>query len=236
MSGQESIGWLPSWPPWAGQFIPVVFGGRWAEGRHVTANSKENIEAWTWVQENFARKIPRAKLAEFTEGLRSYQSPDNPFYTGRIAIENNGVWERNLASIFAPKLEIAVAEFPGKVTRATYVTIDALAIPRGARHPEQALEFIHWLVKQENLEYLALAQQKFTPLKNHSDNFFAEHKNPYIRIFIDLAQSPNATYFPHLPYVQRYKREIKNSYQKMLRMEASTSEVLNELQTKMSSQ
>lgn len=235
IQGSNTVGWLPSWPPWAGQFIPVVFGGRWARDGQVTANSAENVAAWTWVQDNFARKIPRDKLAEFTEGLRSYQSPDNPFYTGRIAIENNGVWERNLANIFAPKIEIAIANFPGKVTQATYVTIDALAIPRGAKHPEQALEFMHWLLRQDNLEYLALAQQKFTPLKQHSEEFFAKHPNPYIKTFIDLAQSPNATYFPQLAFVQRYKREIKNSYQKMLRMELSAQEALDELQTKMQS-
>jgi ABC-type glycerol-3-phosphate transport system substrate-binding protein len=232
MNSAQEIGWLPSWPPWAGQFIPIVFGGRWAKDGVPTANSPENIKAWTWVQENFARKIPKDRLAAFTEGLKSYQSPDNPFYTGRIALENNGVWERNLAKIFAPKIAVEVVEFPGLVPKATYVTVDALAIPHYAKHPKEAYEFMLWLLKQENLEYLALAQQKFTPLKSHSPEFFARHPNPYIKIFIDLAQSPNASYFPQLKNVQEYKREIRNSYQKMLRLEASAQEVLDELQLK----
>jgi len=232
MNGTQEIGWLPSWPPWTGQFIPVLFGGRWAVDGVPTANSPANIQSWTWVQENFARKIPQDRLAAFTEGLKSYQSPDNPFYTGVIAVENNGVWERNLAKIFAPEINVEVKKFPGLVEGATYVTVDALAIPRYARHPEQAYQFMLWLLRQENLEYLALAQQKFTPLNSHSPEFFKRHGNPYIKTFIELAQSPNATYFPHLKFVQKYKREIKNSYLKMLRMEASAKQVLDELQAK----
>ena len=239
----DTIGWLPSWPPWSGKFIVSAFGGDWN-----VANSPENIAAWTWVQENFARKIPKDKLAAYTEGFHSYQSPDNPFYAGHIAIENSGVWEYNLAGIFAPKMKVMVAPFPKSVIArsavsatsrssngyATQVTVDALAIPRGAKHPEQALEFMQWLLKQENLEYLALAQKKFTPLKNHSAEFFTKHTNPYIKVFIDLANSPNASYFPQVAYANRYKREIKEAYLRVLRLEQSPKEALDELQEKFS--
>ena len=115
------------------------------------------------------------------------------------------------------------------------MSVDALAIPRGAKHAEEALEFMQWLLKQENLEYLALAQRKFTPSKIHSDEFFTKHANPYIRVFIDLANSPNATYFPQVAYANRYKREIKEAYLKVLRMEASPKEALDELRIKQTS-
>ena len=233
---QPHIGWLPSWPPWSGKFIVSAFGGDWQ-----VANSPENVRAWTWVQDNFASKIPKDKLAAFTEGFHAYQSPDNPFYSGRIAIENSGVWEYNLAGIFAPKMEVVVAAFPsviatlseekGKQSNAgTQVAVDALAIPRDAKHPQEALKFMQWLAKQENLEYLALAQKKFSPLKKISSGFFDKHPNPYIKTFVDLANSPSATYFPQVSYSSRYKREIKAAYLKVLRMEAKPQEALDELQ------
>jgi multiple sugar transport system substrate-binding protein len=237
--GFREIGWLPSWPPWAGQFIPVVFGGTWGKKNSqgdivLTANSQENIRAWTWVQENFAKKIPKDKLAAFTEGFHAYQSPDNPFYVGKIALENNGVWELNLAGKFAPRLQIKAAPFPSNDhPLATQVTVDALAIPKGAQNPELAMQFIKWLLQQENLEYLALAQKKFTPLNTVSLDFIKQHPNPYIETFISLAKSPNAVYFPQVKCVQKYKREIKESYNKMLRLEISPEEALNELQQKM---
>jgi multiple sugar transport system substrate-binding protein len=230
---QPPVAWLPSWPPWAGKFIVSSFGGSWGDANGVTANLPENIAAWSWVQDNFASKIPKDKLAAFTEGFHAYQSPDNPFYSGRIAIENSGVWEHRLAGIFAPNMEVVVAPFPSfEKTLATLVNIDALAIPLKAKHPQEAQQFIKWLHKQENLEYLALAQGKFTPLKNHSAEFFSRHENPYINIFIELSNSPHASYFPQVDFANRYKREIKAAYLKVLRMEASAQEVLDELQEK----
>lgn len=234
----KHIGWLPSWPPWSARFLPVLFGGRWAEvdtnGEvKITANSDENIAAWTWVQQKIASKIPADKLAAFTEGFSAYQSPDNPFYTGRIALENNGVWEENLASKFAPDLDLEIVPFPGTVKQATLVTVDALAIPKGSKNSKKAFEFIRWLLKPENIEYLALKQKKFSPLKKVSDDFYAQHTNPYIKVFVDLANSPNAVYFPQVSFVQMYRREIKSAYNKMLRRELSAKEALDELQKAM---
>ena len=278
-SVMSDVAWLPSWPPWAGRFIPAMFGGSWGDESHITANSPENIRAWTWVQENFARKIPRDKLAAFTEGFKAYQSPDNPFYVGRIGIENNGVWERNLASKFAPKMQVVVAAFPYAVIASeakhsknvtdvtflrsqpqvqngllrryaprndkasarddddapTVVSVDALAIPRGAKHPELAQKFAEWLLEAEQVEYLALKQAKFSPLREVSTGFISKHPNPYIGTFIALANSPNAIYFPQLPCVQRYRREIGDAYNSMLRMEVTAREALDKLQQTMDS-
>ncbi len=258
----SDVAWLPSWPPWAGRFIPIVFGGSWGDEEHITANSPENIRAWTWVQENFARKIPRDRLAAFTEGFKAYQSPDNPFYAGRIAIENSGVWERNLATKFAPKMNVVVAAFPhasqisrhpersegspsfaqriGIATPAsrvrndyTLVSVDALAIPRGAKHPELAKKFAEWLLEPEQVEYLARAQAKFSPLRETSSKFIANHPNPYIETFIALANSPHAIYFPQLSCVQRYRREIGDAYNRVLRMEVTAKQALDDLQKTM---
>lgn len=232
------IAWHPSWPPWVGKFIPVVFGASWAEKQKdgsykITANSKENIQAWTWVEKNFVKTNGQKKLQSFVEGFSSYQSPDNPFYRGKILLENNGVWEKNLASIFAPQIEISISAFPGRVKDASYVTADCLAIPKSAKNKQEAKLFMQWLLKQENLEYLALAQGKFIPLKNHSEEFFTKHRNQYIKTFIELASSPNTKYFPQLSFSNRYKREIKNAYEKVIKAQLSAKEALDELQSSM---
>lgn len=231
--------WMPSWPPWTGKFMPIVFGGNWgkqeADGSWiVTANSKENIEAWTWVQDNFASKLKPGELASFTEGFSSYQSPDNPFYAGKVAIETSGVWEKNLAKIYNPNMNVEIAPFPGKLSMPTLVSVDALAIPKVAKNKKEAQEFMLWLLEQGNVESLALAQAKFSPLKEVSENFYFEHSNPYIKVFVDLANSPNAKFFPQLPFIKRYERAIKEYYDKVLRMEMSAKDALNALQEKFS--
>ncbi len=244
-SSMNFVAWMPSWPPWSSRFSVLLFNGSWADGENITANSEANIRAWSWLQNKIASKMPQDKIAAFTEGYKAYQSPDNPFYAGRIGMENSGVWEYNLAKRFAPKMRVTVSAFPhdesafpqcrsGDASCApTLVSVDALAIPRGAAHPDLALKFMRWLLETEHIEYLAKAQGKFSVLKEFSPSFIQGHPNPHIEIFIKLANSPNAVYFPQLACVQSYRREISSAYSKLLRLELSPREALNQVQNKM---
>ena len=230
---KDSIAFIPSWPSWFGEFLPAYFGGSWTdkEGK-VTANSKENIEAWQWIENNFIAKMPAEKILSFSEGFGAYQSPDNPFYSGKVAIEASGVWEKKLATIYAPKMNVEVSAFPGKMKDATYLSVNALAIPRNAPNKKEALMFLKWLLKPENVEYLALDQKQFTPYNEHSDKFFEEHENPFIRTFINLGKSPNAQFMPQVKFLTRYKKEIKSAYDKVIRRQQTAQEALDELQEK----
>lgn len=224
---------LPSWPSWFAEVLPLYFGGDWVDNNgQVSANSQANIEAWQWIEKNFIEKIPEEKILSFTEGFGAYQSPDNPFYSQKIALELNGIWEQNLAKIYAPNLNIAVKAFPGKIKNATLVRIDALAIPKNAKNKKEAQILLNWLLQKENLEFIALEQKKFTAYKTHSNNFFAKHENPYIKTFIELAQSKNAKFFPKLSFANRYKKEIRNAYDQMIRKQKTAKQALDELQEK----
>ena len=254
-SNYNEFGWLPTWPIWSGRFIVTAFGGKWAEKQDgtarkrassrlrrtndykITANTPENIKAWEWVLENFIKKIPQEKLQGFIEGNISYQSPDNPFYAGQVALETSGVWEYGFAKKFSPNYQVEVKAFPSFNLQApTEIAVDALAIPKGAKNPDKALYFMLWLLKKENINYLALSQSKFPPLKlsqSEEREFIKKHPNPYIEVFMDLAESSNAVYFPHLSFSKEYKREIKKAFDKVLRLEMSPKEALDDLQNRM---
>jgi multiple sugar transport system substrate-binding protein len=265
-SNFNEFGWLPTWPIWSGRFIVTAFGGKWAEKQDgtarkqshdykITANTPENIKAWEWVLENFIKKIPQEKLQGFIEGNISYQSPDNPFYAGQVALETSGVWEYGFAKKFSSNYQVEVKAFPSfspqeidarntvpRLKRVnnheapTEIAVDALAIPKGAKHPDKALYFMLWLLKKENINYLALSQSKFPPLKlgeSEKREFIKKHPNPYIKVFMDLAESSNAVYFPHLSFSKEYKREIKKAFDKVLRLEMSPKEALDDLQRRM---
>ncbi|MCH2228376.1 MAG: extracellular solute-binding protein [Candidatus Caenarcaniphilales bacterium] len=241
----KQFGFLPTWPIWTGRMSVYLFHGAWAKplddsSYEITANLPENIRAWNWLLDNFISKIPQDELQAFIEGKISYQSPDNPFYSGKVAIESNGIWEHGFVKKFASQYEIKVKAFPDidGVTEnpPTELTVDALAIPRGARHYRETMEFISWLLSKENISYLAKEQNKFPPLKlseEEEKDFVENHKHPYVDVFMDIAKSKNAYYFPHLSFSKEYKREIKKAFDYVLRLEKSPEEALNDLQFKM---
>ena len=60
-----------------------------------------------------------------------------------------------------------------------------------------------WLLKEENISYLAKEQNKFPTIKLSPEKrkeFLKNHKHPYIEVFMDLAESKTAYHFPHLSF------------------------------------
>ena len=229
------IGFLPSWPSWAFGLYGVIFGGKWGEpdGKSITANNPKNIEAWNWAQ-SFIKKLGGKNIQTFQEEFGNYQGPNNPFYTGKIALEVNGVWEGNFIPRFAPDLKWAVAPMPSKDGKLiTIVDTDCILIPKGSKHPKEAFEFIKWLMKPENLEELCIAQGKFSPLiYSDREDFIKEHPHPYIKVFIDLARSKDAIFFPQATFYEFYRRELKRAFEAVMRLNKTPEEVLNEVQKK----
>ncbi|MBI3590484.1 MAG: ABC transporter substrate-binding protein [Candidatus Melainabacteria bacterium] len=230
------IGFLPSWPSWSFGFYALLFGGNWGdtEGGRITANNPKNIEAWRWAQ-SFAKKLGARNIQTFQEGCGNYQGLNNPFYSGKIAIETNGVWEGNFIKNFAPDIKWGVAPMPasdGRLT--TIVDCDCILIPKGAKHPHEAFEFIKWLLKPENIEELCTLQGKFSPLiYSDRDDFIKKHPHPFIKVFIDLAKSKDAMFFPQATFYELYRRELKRAFESVMKLEKDPKDALDEVQEKM---
>ena len=229
-------GFLPSWPSWVFGFYGVIFGGKWGDLKSgkITANNPFNIEAWEWAQ-SLVKRLGSKNVQTFQEEFGNYQGPNNPFYTQMIALEINGVWEGNFISRFAPQIKYGVAPMPTKnKAPITIVDTDCILIPKGSKHPKEAFEFIKWLIQPENLEELCTLQGKFSPLI-YSDrvDFIKKHPHPYIKIFIDLAKSKSATFFPQNTFYEQYRRELKRAFESVMRLEKEPKEALDEVQRKM---
>ena len=160
----------------------------------MTFDSPENVEGYRWV-ESFPERFGAEELQRFQSGVgKNFDSPQNPFFTGKIAMVMQGVWMANFIAQHAPDLEWGAAAFPTAVPGlydAAIADCDSICIPSGARHPEEAFEFMQFLCSQEGSELLNMGQRKFTPLKKVSPEFIENHPNPYIRVFVELAASPN---------------------------------------------
>ena len=185
----------------------------------VTFDCPQNLDAYRWVA-SYSKRYGVEELRRFQSGFsNNYATPQNAFFSERVAMVLQGVWLSNVISQFAPTLEWAAAPFPSAVPGLDNVTIaecDAIAIPAGARHPDEAFEFIRYLCSQEGIEMLCMAQQKFTPLKAVSPDFIAKHPNKYISLFIDLARSPNAYYAPPLSMWFEYSDEIASAFDQLM--------------------
>jgi multiple sugar transport system substrate-binding protein len=229
------MGFMPAEPGWWNWAWGYLFGGKlWDGDSTVTCASPDNIEAFEWVQ-SYAKEYGVKALQVFQSGFGNFSSPQNAFLAEKVAMEIQGVWMHNFISKYAPELQWGAAPFPHPADRpelanVTVVGEDVLVIPRGARHPEEAFEFIKFVNSQEGMELLCMGQRKHTPLRAVSPEFLAKHENPYIRVFIELAHSPNAVATPKMSVWDEYRDELISAFDQIWLCRATPRQALEAVQ------
>ena len=85
-------------------------------------------------------------------------------------------------------------------------------IPRGAKHPKEAFEFIKFVESQKGMELLCMGQMKHSPLAESSIEFYANHPNPYIELFTDMPKSESVVSPPKIAIWPEYRDELANAF------------------------
>ena len=81
-----ACGYLPSEPGWYDDILGWWFGGRlWDGDRTITADAPENVAAYDWVA-SYPKRFGASDLLSFRDGSGTFASPQNPFFTGRVAM------------------------------------------------------------------------------------------------------------------------------------------------------
>lgn len=221
----ERAGFLPAEPGWWRAQFGYIFGGQlWnPETGELTCDSPENIRAFTWTK-TYVDKFGFQAVNDFKGGFGAFSSPDNPFISGKVSSVLQGVWMANFIKEYSKDgaLKWAAVPFPYPADRpdlkdSTYAGLDILTIPKGAKNVEGAWAFIKFVQSQKGMEMLCLAQGKHTPLVKVSDEFWKEHRNPYIKLFHSLAFSRNAKAPPQLGIWPEYAAELENAFDKINR-------------------
>jgi ABC-type glycerol-3-phosphate transport system substrate-binding protein len=149
----------------------------------------------------------------------------------KVVMQIQGVWMYNFINRYTPKLQWAAAPFPYPASRPElkghcFADMDTLVIPRGAKHPREAFEFIAYVQSQPVMEELCLSHRKNSPLRKVSESFWERHPNPYIRLFQALAYSPKATPPPKLGMWPELSAELSNCFDEVTLLKKTPTEAL----------
>ncbi len=233
------MGFLPAEPDWWNWSWGYYFGGKiWNGSDRFTIDDPMNIKAYEWVA-SYPQKYGRERVEEFRGGFGTFDSPENPFIAGRLAMEIQGVWMGNFIARHNPDLRYGVAPFPmadPSLRQNGYVESDVIVIPRGAKHIEEAFKFIEWTQRQDMLELLNLGQRKFSPLKEASPGFYENHPNPNIEVFFDLAKTEEFYCTPKTVLVTMWMDEMRAAYDGIWLGDKSAQEALQWVQERMQPQ
>jgi multiple sugar transport system substrate-binding protein len=259
----ERTGYLPMEPGWYVRYTYFWWGAEIWDATHqkFTLTDPKVLASFDWVQ-SYSRRLGKDAINEFRSGVAggstNWDSPQNPFMTGAIAMEQQGPWTANYVLNLNPKMagvksaaednvndplpvrrarcQWAAAPFPSAVpglNDVTYATFDTLVIPRGAKHKREAFEFIAYVNEQKVMEKLCKMHSKNSPLAAVSQDFIEHNKNPYIDVFERLAASPNARAAPQLPIMPEVADEIDNAVQRIVLMEATPEQAMKQAQDRL---
>ncbi len=249
-------GYLPMEPGWFIEFTPMWFGGNLFDEKtqRFTFTDPKVVKAFQWVK-SYADRLGSKSMNDFHSGMGSFSEATNPFMIATVAMEQQGPWMANFIEDLTPKLnrwnwpadkvikgesvaerrqhsEWAVAPFPSDdgVAPTTYCGFDVLCIPRTAKHKKEAMEFIAYVNRQDVMEKLCSMHCKNSPLAKHSDAFIANHPNPYIDIFEEMAAYPNAHAVPQVALWPEVKVEVTKLAERLYLGEADPAQELAKLQ------
>ena len=229
------MGFLPPEPGWWHYGWGTFFGGNlWDGDRQIMIDSEPWVKAFGWIQ-GYAKEYGVSSLQTFRSSFGNFNSPQNPFMSGQVAMVLQGVWMANYIFQNAPKMKWGAAPFPvvnPGDQPVTFAGTDTLMIPRGAKHPKEAFEFIRYVNQQGPMERLCLSHRKNSPLRRVSEEFLSKHENPYIRMFQQLAWSPNAVHQPKMNVWNEYNNEISNAFEKVWLMQVTPQEAVVEVKAR----
>ncbi|MFP4355614.1 MAG: extracellular solute-binding protein [Phycisphaerae bacterium] len=124
------------------------------------------------------------------------------------------------------------APFPSSVEGppVTFAGFDVLVIPSTAKHKKEAMEFLLYLNRQEVMEKLCSMHCKNSPLAEVSEEFLANHPNPYIHIFEQMTAGPGAHTYPKIPIWTELEMYLLYVAQEIGELRAEPAEILAETQ------
>ncbi len=216
---------------------PYLFGGSFEQDGSVKVDSDADIKAWEWVH-SYAKRFGIRETQSFTSGFGNYSSPQNPFLSGKLVCYVDGPWFSNFINLFNPNVHWFAVPFPyldghPELAGYTVLNLNTLMIPRGAKHPKEAFEFMAYVQKQDVMESLCKAQRCNSPLSAVSQSFFDTHPNKAIRVFDALARSPRAFGAAPFGIYNQIGQEVSNAVDLMDLGQVEPAEALHEAQRRL---
>jgi multiple sugar transport system substrate-binding protein len=244
MNGNDiaRAGFIHAEPGWWSWVWSQPFGGTLWDSSSETSRlaAPETIRGYDWVRST-SMAFPRDAFARFRARFGNYDSPLNAFLTGHLAMIVQGPWLANVIETHhdkpardagRPALDYGVIPLPAIAALRDdarpigAAEADVVVVPRGVKHPEACVEFLAFCQQQANLESLARAHFKNSPLATSSAEFMRTHPNKGVAAFDAIANSPRSFVTPRTRVWPEIKREMDQMMDFFFRGEGTAAEVL----------
>lgn len=196
--------------------LGMMFGGHWYQGDTPTPDNPANVNAASFYVDNVIKKYGASAVQKFVSGFGNYESPQDPFYQGKLAMTIDGEWQAEFIKEFAPHLKWGVAPLPypagqPQLADTSQLTSSTLFIPRNAPHKQQAWEFMKYLLSPKAMVSFTLALANL-PSRKSLLNDPAYGKIPQFSAWLNELKSKNLEIVPSATSYTQYEADLGNAF------------------------
>jgi multiple sugar transport system permease protein len=202
----DQVGFVPLWGNTTLYLYGWQKGGHFmsADGRRVTLNDPKIVDALAWVSD-FVHAYGVENLMNLQSGFGA--EGQNPFITGRIAMEILDVGELSMMQKYGADLDWAAAPCPyaDDGRPATWSGGFSMVIPRGARCPDGAWALCRFILSEDSQRFMGTASNKLPAGRSAANDPFYQ-TSAFWRLAID--QMKYSHYRPVTPVGQAIITEL----------------------------
>lgn len=242
--GFKTLGFIP-WV-WEGggdpYQIPNMFGAHWTKTVNgkvkLTLTDPAIIKALTYMA-SYSKKYGADKLQTALSGFGATFSPNDAFISSQVAMAIGGNYHTEALRTYSPKLSYGVTTLPltpGGPKNTTNFSCNIYMVPKGSKHPLEALKFAMWagngsaVIGNENI-WRTFAGYKQTA--NGPKNIWQQHDDPAYKVSEKLQTSPNALNPPLLPISAQLTNELITAEQEVYYGKTSAMKAMTDLQNRL---
>lgn len=199
------------------------------EAEQVIVNDATLVECLQWLKEQVDFYGYQKSLALMTTFGNTLSSND-PFISGKVAMELTGEWKSWVIDIYAPAdfewgaFPVPVPDQPGARPVSSTLSGCLFTIPEHSRNKEEAWRFLDWVLQDEQMQRM----NELNPIWK-SDRF-EKFRTPYWDFVRSLYWSPNCTPPPDMPLLSILNNELNRTTEFVLAGQKSPREALNQAQ------
>jgi multiple sugar transport system substrate-binding protein len=205
-----------------------VFGGHLINAQNQpTPTDPGVIAAYNFYVDNVIKKYGVNEIQKFTSGFGQYQSPQNPFYVGKVAMTMDGEWQPQFIKEYAPNLKWGAVPLPyptghPELANTSQVTSSVFFIPENSKHKQQAWEFLKYLESPQVMTKFDTALQNIPARTSLLDS--PKFTNLGMKPWLEEAKSKNLHILPEVPWLDQYTQDLATETSNITLLKESTEQ------------
>ncbi|HEY0247894.1 MAG TPA: extracellular solute-binding protein [Gryllotalpicola sp.] len=214
--------------------LGFVFGGSWDTDGKPSPSDPKNIEALNWYKTNVLDKLGVNNIAKFEAGYGEYMSAQDPFYSGKIAMElDTEAQSANIAKT-VPDLNWGVADIPAAspdLINATQTYSSMFFVPANSQHKKEAVTFLKYLTGPKAMLAFTYAIGNLPARTSLLDN--SEYQSlPGFNIWLQGLKSENLFSFAASTYATQYQADLTTAFSNFALGKSSATQAMQSVADK----